>query len=202
MHDTEIDAFRITGVYVRNPLVTNGFPPQRASNVTWALIFPLSLTKQAVDQTIELWWFEIPWRSNDVTAMVRLTLKMPLDFRRSAMFLVTSFDLKCCTEAPIVEKLRERIQLSIQHGMTTMWSLVVPCRCDNNLWCRGVVIVTAPPPPPCLMYTLKRIYIYIYIYAEFLTIIHVLISYLIGSEAKWLHSAADDIFECILLNEN
>ena len=82
-------------------------------------------------------------------------------------------------------------------GMTTMWSLVVPCRCDNNLWCRGVVIVTAPP---CLMYTLKRIYIYIY--AEFLTIIHVLISYLIGSEAKWLHSAADDIFECILLNEN
>ena len=32
-------------------------------------------------------------------------------------------------------------------GMTTMWSLVVPCRCDNNLWCRGVVIVTAPPPP-------------------------------------------------------
>ena len=47
--------------------------------------------------------------------------------------------------------------------MTTMWSLVVPCLCDNNLWCRGVVIVTAPPPPPppCLMYTLKRIYIYI-----------------------------------------
>ena len=68
---------------------------------------------------------------------------------------------------------------------TMMWSLVAPCRCDNNLWCRGVVIVTAPPPPPppCLMYTLKRIYIYIY--AEFLTIIHLLISYLIGSEAKW-----------------
>ena len=46
-------------------------------------------------------------------------------------------------------------------GVTNMWSLVAPCRCDNNLWCRGVVIVTAPPPPPCLMYTLKRIYIYI-----------------------------------------
>ena len=94
-------------------------------------------------------------------------------------------------------------------GVTTMWSLVAPCRCDNNLWCRGVVIVTAPPPTPhpphppptppptptphphphplCLMYTLKRLYIYIhvYIYAEFLTMIHVLISYLIGSEAKW-----------------
>ena len=81
-------------------------------------------------------------------------------------------------------------------GVTTMWWLVAPCRCDNNLWCRHsvVVIVTAPtapppppppPPPPRLMYTLKRIYIYIYIYAEFLTIIHVLIFYLIGSEAKW-----------------
>ena len=33
-------------------------------------------------------------------------------------------------------------------SVTTMWSLVVPCRCDNNLWCRGVVIVTAPRPPP------------------------------------------------------
>ena len=61
-------------------------------------------------------------------------------------------------------------------GVTTMWSLVAPCRCDNNLWCRGIVIGTAPhptphptpptptpppPPTPCLMYTLKRIYIYI-----------------------------------------
>ena len=65
--------------------------------------------------------------------------------------------------------------------MTAMWSLVAPCRSDN-LWCRGVVIVT---PPLFNVYTQTNIYIYIYIYAEFLTIIHVLISYLIGSEAKW-----------------
>ena len=32
--------------------------------------------------------------------------------------------------------------------------------------------------------------------------IHVLISYLIGSAANGRHSAADDIFESILLNEN
>ena len=69
-------------------------------------------------------------------------------------------------------------------GVTTMWSLVAPCRCDNNLWCRGVVIVTAPTPL-FNVYTQTNIYIYIYIYAEFLTITHVLISYLIGSEAKW-----------------
>ena len=43
-----------------------------------------------------------------------------------------------------------------------------------HLWCRGVVTVTAPPlhSNEC-------------IYAEFLTKLHVLISYLIGSEAKW-----------------
>ena len=29
-------------------------------------------------------------------------------------------------------------------GVTAMWSLVAPCRCDN-LWCRRVVIVTPPP---------------------------------------------------------
>ena len=48
-------------------------------------------------------------------------------------------------------------------SVTTMWSLVAPCRCDNNLWCRGVVIVKAPPPPPPLfnVYTQTNIYIYV-----------------------------------------
>ena len=65
-------------------------------------------------------------------------------------------------------------------SVTAMRSLVAPCRCDN-LWCRGVAIVTAPP----LFNLYTQTNICIYIYAEFLTIIHVLISYLIGSEAKW-----------------
>ena len=110
------------------------------------------------------------------------------------MFMPYMYCLTVINVAPMYCTLRGRAV-----GVTTLLSLVAPCRCDNNLWCRGVVIVTAPPPPPpCLMYTLKRIYIY----AEFLTMIHVLISYLIGSAANGRHSAADDIFESILLNEN
>ena len=40
-------------------------------------------------------------------------------------------------------------------SVTALWSLVAPCHCEN-MWCRGVVIMTAPL---CLIYTLKRIYI-------------------------------------------
>ena len=74
--------------------------------------------------------------------------------------------------------------LCIAHcgGGMSVWQLCG--RCDNNLWWWSRHS-DSPPPPPCLMYTLKRIYIYMYIYAEFLTIMHVLISYLIGSKAKW-----------------
>ena len=60
-----------------------------------------------------------------------------------------------------------------------------------------------PPPPPRLIYTLKRIYIYMYIYicrvSDDNTRTYILSHWLWG---KNRHSAADDIFECILLNEN
>ena len=51
-----------------NPDVVVGFPSQRASDVE--LCFLLCCTpEQAVEQTVKLRWFGVPWRSNDVTVM-------------------------------------------------------------------------------------------------------------------------------------
>ena len=72
------------------------------------------------------------------------------------MFMPYMYCLTVINVAPMYCTLRGRAV-----GVTTLLSLVAPCRCDNNLWCRGVVIVTAPPPPPLFnVYTQTNIYIY------------------------------------------
>ena len=65
------------------------------------------------------------------------------------MFMPYMYCLIVINVNPIYCTLRRAV------GVTVLWSLVAPCHCDN-LWCRGVVIVTAPL---CLMYRLKRTYI-------------------------------------------
>ena len=100
---------------------------------------------------------------------------------KADMFILYMYCLTVINNTPMYCTLRRRAV-----DVTAMWSLVAPCRCDN-LWCCGVVIVTAttPPHPHPLFNVYTQTNIYMYIYAEFLTIIHVLISYLIVSKAKW-----------------
>ena len=75
---------------------------------------------------------------------IRYTIMLRIYVHHGAPFCVLTVKRHCLpliNVAPMYCTLRGRAV-----GVTTLLSLVAPCRCDNNLWCRGVVIVTAPPP--------------------------------------------------------
>ena len=59
----------------RNPLVTGGFPSQRASNGSFDVFFCLSLNNQLHKMSI-CRWFETEWRSCDITEIIRKVRSM------------------------------------------------------------------------------------------------------------------------------
>ena len=55
-----------------NPLVTGGFPSQRASSTGFVVFFDVSLNK-LLSKQLHCWWFEMPWSSCVLTVMISLS---------------------------------------------------------------------------------------------------------------------------------